>query len=78
MISYEYDGEQIEDIEKWAFDRSEKMVDYVERKRDPIRGEWVYRRGKMPESWWKVTQYSIGDFLPVSHKFRDPVIEELI
>lgn len=72
MQTYEYDGEIIDDIEKWATERNEKMVEYVERKRDPFRGVWEYQSGKMPETFWNCRLYSSDGYLPYSHKYREP------
>jgi hypothetical protein len=50
---YRWNGDLIVDVEKWARDRGESMVEFEERERNPFTGAWdTCDRGAMPESFW--------------------------
>ncbi len=69
----------IENIEKWAKERGEKMVDYTLRRQYPsinrkkITVEWEYQYGKMPESFWNTFRFDNG-WQPYKHTLREPKV----
>jgi hypothetical protein len=75
--TFNWAGESIDDIEKWAWDRCEKMIDITWKKKEVFNGNITYYEEKdtMPESFWRTFRITEQNGTPIKVTKRKPRVK---